>query len=115
MTGIVAFFASSQTVIAALSVSILPSPNFKVGNVATVTTSATTATPVGGAGPYTYAWTYRSGDVTITCSANTAQAPTFQATGMVSPEIRETTWRCVVTDSVLSTTFSDVLIHIERA
>ena len=114
MTGIVAFFASSQTVLAPLSVSISPSPNSKIGNVATVTTVSTIAIPVGGVGPYTFAWTYRTGDVTVTCSNTTIQSPTFQATGLVSPEIREATWRCVVTDSVASTTFSDVLIHIER-
>lgn len=56
-----------------------------------------TVTVTGGVAPYTFAWTYVSGDV-VTCNAPTAAATTFSAT-LSASESRYAEWKCRVTDA----------------
>lgn len=63
------------------------------------TTAAITATPSGGTGPYTYAWTLASGDSSITPSSSSAQNPTFSASG-TAPQTKTASYICTATDSL---------------
>lgn len=68
----------------------------------TVTTIATTASPTGGTGPFSYVWTLLSYShatpPTITTSTNAST--TFRQT-LVAPDTQETAeFRCTVTDSL---------------
>lgn len=76
-----------------------------------VTTPSVTVTPTGGTGPYTYAWTYDSGDSGFT--ANSAAAATTTFTGSVaSGADRVAVWKCTVTDSLAATCFVTVGVSI---
>jgi hypothetical protein len=76
-----------------------------------VTTPSVTVTPTGGTGPYTYAWTYDSGDVGF--SANTASSASTTFTGSVAAgEDLVAVWRCTVTDSLAATCFVTVGVSI---
>jgi len=72
----------------------------------TATTNATTVTPTGGTGPYTYAWVLldRTAPVAPTASAPTAPTTTFTQTGLAVGEFETSEWQCTVTDSLLATT-----------
>lgn len=69
-----------------------------------VTSSAAGSTVSGGIPPYTYLWTYVSGDATISCSNAAIAAPTFSATisGVpVHDTITKTAvWNLLVTDGL---------------
>ena len=63
-----------------------------------LTTGSVTANPSGGLAPYTYSWTYVSGDGTIAVSSATAQTVTFSRTGTAG-NTYSAVWQCVVSDS----------------
>lgn len=71
------------------------------------------ATGTGGSTPYTYAWTYVSGDSGISCNSSTASATTFQALVSSSIPSRTAVWRCTITDSLGATATADVSIDLE--
>ena len=71
-----------------------------------VQTNTVTVTPVGGTGPYTYAWTFVSGD------AVTVQNPTAAATKFSSTTSAESVYRCTVTDSLAATAVANVGVSI---
>jgi len=74
------------------------------------TSDSVTATPTGGTGPYTYAWTrtsYTSGTAPTITSAATA-ATTFVQTGMTPGSDQSAVFRCTVTDSLAATAYVDV-------
>jgi hypothetical protein len=98
---------------AAMFLTVSPASLAKFGTTSTLTTDTTTATPTGGVGPYTYAWTNVSG-ATLTVTASTSATTAFQATGLAVGEARDATYRCTVTDSTAATATADVLITIER-
>jgi hypothetical protein len=98
---------------AAMFLTVSPASLAKFGTTSTLTTDTTTATPTGGVGPYTYAWTKVSG-ATLTVTASTSATTAFQATGLAVGEARDATYRCTVTDSTAATATADVLITIER-
>jgi hypothetical protein len=76
-----------------------------------VTTPSVTVTPTGGTGPYTYAWTYISGDSGFT--ANTASSASTTFTGSVAAgEDRSAVWKCTVTDFLAATCFVTVGVSI---
>lgn len=81
------------------------------GNI-TVTSAAAFATPVGGTGPYTYAWTKVSGD-TLTVVSPTSAVTSFRAN--LGPGIgRIAVYRCTVTDSFGLTAFGDVSVTLSN-
>lgn len=75
-----------------------------------VTSTVATATPTGGAGPYTYAWSRVSGavlSITAPTNASTSFRTTIEAGGS-----RTATYRCTVTDTNGLTAFDDVNINL---
>lgn len=66
-----------------------------------VTTNTVTVTPDGGTGPYTYAWTYVSGD-TFTVNSPTSAATSF-STSLTAGQEKSGVYRCTITDSLLAT------------
>lgn len=71
-----------------------------------VNTNTVTVTPVGGTGPYTYAWTYVSGDAVTVQNAAAAATKFSSLTGA------ESVYRCTVTDSLAATAVANVGISI---
>lgn len=76
-----------------------------------VTTTSVTVTPTGGTGPYTYAWTYDSGDTGFSANSPTSATTTFIGS-VASGEDKTAVWRCTVTDSLLATCFITVGLSI---
>jgi hypothetical protein len=87
----------------------------KTGTAATLTTASTTVTPSGGTAPYTYAWTFVSGD-SFTITSASAATTTFSAT-LNEDEFVSGIYRCTVTDSTGGTPLTataDVPVTITR-
>ena len=87
------------------SASISPASATGSGKV-NITTNTVTATPTGGTGPYTYAWTYVSGD------AVTVLSPTAAATAFRSNITAGGVYRCTITDSLAATATATVGVSI---
>jgi hypothetical protein len=69
---------------------------------ATVVTNSVTVTPVGGTGPYTYAWVITGTGISIT--SNTSATTTFKNIGVLAvDEFRSEYATCTITDSLLAT------------
>lgn len=73
-----------------------------------VQTNIVTVTPAGGTGPYTYSWTYVSGDTV------TVLSPTSAATRFSSATGAEAVYKCTVTDSLAATAVVNVGISISN-
>ena len=73
-----------------------------------VQTNIVTVTPAGGTGPYTYAWTYVSGDAVTVLSPSSAATKFSSATGA------EAVYKCTVTDSLAATAVVNVGISISN-
>jgi hypothetical protein len=82
-------------------------------NTGTITTNTVTATPSGGTGPYTYAWTLIShdGPVNPTATSAATAATAFTQTGVGPGEIYSAVFRCTVTDSLAATATADCTAH----
>lgn len=76
-----------------------------------VTSSTDTASASGGAGGYTYAWSYQSGD-SYTINSPTSAATTF-TTNVGVGVLKSGVYRCTVTDSLSATAYQDVTIEFE--
>lgn len=87
------------------SASISPASATGSGKV-NITTNSVTATPSGGTGPYTYAWTYVSGD------AVTVLSPTAASTQFRSNISAGGVYRCTITDSLAATATATVGVSI---
>lgn len=80
------------------------------GNPTTVTSGAETATPSGGLGPYTYAWTQLSGD---TMTIGSASSATTTLTAVVASGVpKQGVFRCTCSDSSGQTATADVTITL---
>lgn len=106
MSGIAAALASASRGVIDHSVSASPSSVSGFANSAsngasvTATTNATTASVANGAGPFTYAWAYVSGDnatINSPSSASTTFSRTAPATSPAT--VRTGTFRVTVTDT----------------
>lgn len=64
-----------------------------------VTTATITVTPTGGASPYTYAWEYISGNVSIAPNTPTSASTTFTLVGAFDGISYTAVYRCKVTDA----------------
>lgn len=65
----------------------------------TVVTGTPNTTPSGGAPPYTYAWSYVSGEPGISISNPSVQNPTWSF-DFIAPSIVSAVWRVTLTDSI---------------
>ena len=78
------------------------------------TTNAAVATPLGGVGPFTYSWTYVSGDVFNVTSA-ASSSTTFSKTGVCTPlgNPFAGAYRCTITDTGNGnyTAYADVTVR----
>lgn len=102
------------------SASVSPTSLTRLGTTNTLTTASATATPSGGTGPFTYAWTataYGTSDGTLTVNSPTAASTTFSSILSVSGQMTDGEAQCVITDTSNSQTRTTgvVTIHIERA
>lgn len=77
-------------------------------NNTTVTTDSTTASPVNGASPYTYAWTQISGDANWSISNATAATTAFTHTSSTLDTVFNAVFRCTITDNASATATVDV-------
>jgi hypothetical protein len=97
----------------ALSASVLPTYAYSlIVGAGTATTNTVTVTASGGTGPYTYAWTKKSGLGTITADFPTAASTEFSGV-LSSGFARSQIWTCTVTDSAAASVAVDVSVYIE--
>lgn len=100
-------FAGAMTSVTAsvspTSVSGSSSSNLQQGP---ATSNTTTASGTGGGGSYTYAWSYVSGDTTITCNGSTSATASFSATNIFDGSPKTGVWKCTVSDSTTSSSSS---------
>lgn len=97
---------------APLSIFISPSSLYtsRVG-AGSLTSAAATGIASGGAGGYTYAWTYVSGD-SYSITAPAAAATAF-STNLAAEQFKSGVYRCTVTDSLMATAFADITVDME--
>ena len=98
-----------QQAFASLSASISdPAPYGSRTNSATVPTSATTVSALGGVGPFTYAWSRSALASATGCAVSNASAAavSFTFAGVASSDTGTATWTCTVTDTTTGATAS---------
>jgi hypothetical protein len=81
----------------AYDVYITPNPAIRFGFNGSLTTGNVTANAENGLEPYTYAWSFVSGDTSISISSTTSEVVTFSASG--TDENKQAVWKCAVTDA----------------
>lgn len=95
------------TFVPALSVAISPTTASATGS--TVTTNSVTATPTGGLGPFTYAWTLVSNSGVTSPAITSPSTAATRFTGSPTDGHSGTaTFRCTVTDSLGTVATADV-------
>lgn len=95
------------------------SPSYVTGSIVdnpVVTSDPTTASPVNGTSPFTYAWTRISGDTGINADSASSATTTFTRSGCVYDVVYAAVFRCTITDNTSATATVDVgvsLINID--
>lgn len=89
-----------------LTLAITGNPFGTINGSGTVVTGTVTATPSGGLGPYTYAWT-RTGGAAASI-ASPASATTTFSLFLNAPDSQSANFQCVVTDALGSTASAPV-------
>lgn len=84
--------------------------DFRLGS-GGITSSAATASASGGAGGYSYAWTYVSDD-SYTINSPTSATTTFSTT-LIGGQTKSGTYRCTVTDAASATGYADIVVELE--
>lgn len=92
--------SGNELVYSSFSASASPTSatGFRVGAGVATTSPATTATPDGGIGPYTYSWARVSGDASITITQPLAATTQF-TTSLTSGQSKAAAFACTVTDT----------------
>jgi hypothetical protein len=99
----------------AVSVSVSDTTPAGSASTATVSSNSTTASASGGTSPYTYAWTRKSGDRSISASSASSATTSFSRGGCIAGTSYSAVWRCEGTDDNGNTAFSaDVTITLTR-
>lgn len=108
--GIFNFYGTSH--ILPLTVTVSPGYLYKSRTgTGSITSNVDTGSGAGGVAPYTYAWTYVSGD-SYTINSPASAATTF-TTAVSSGATKSGVYRCTVTDSASTTAHTDVTIDFE--
>ena len=94
-----------------LSVAATPGPIYTLSSAGASTSVSDVAVASGGAGSYTYAWTYVSG-ASYTINAAAFASTTF-TTNISAGVLKQGTYRVTATDAVSATAFADYLIEFE--
>lgn len=104
------FYGTSASV--PLSISISPSSlyNSRSGG-GSLTSSPATGTGSGGTAPYTYAWTYVSGN-SYTINSPSSASTTF-TTSLTAGQLKSGVYRCTVTDSLSATASDTITVEME--
>jgi len=79
-----------------------------------VTTDTATATPTGGTGPYTYLWSYVSGDAGLSANTGTSAATNWTGSITALGQDKTAVWRVTVTDSLAATATSTVGVSVSE-
>jgi len=77
------------------------------------TIGSSSATVTGGLAPFTYAWTYISGD-SFGISSPSTQGTSFTRPGRPPAGLYTGTYRCTVTDATSATAFKDITVTDNR-
>lgn len=102
----------SVTLSLAISPSSVSGTAEDFGGPATAISDLATATESGGTGPYTYAWTFVSGDA-MTIGAPTSNATTFSKTNDVAGNpVFNAVFKCTVTDNNSNTAEDTVDVQL---
>lgn len=75
----------------------------------TISTSATTANPVGGSTPTTYAWSKTSGVAGWSAVNPTSATTSFRCTGINAGGSQSSIWTCTLTDATSSTAVTNAV------
>lgn len=104
------FYGTSASV--PLSISISPSSLYdtRIGG-GSLTSSPATGTGAGGTAPYTYAWTYVSGN-SYTIDSPGLATTTF-TTSLTAGQLKSGVYRCTVTDSLSATASATITVEME--
>lgn len=81
-----------------------------VGSDSNVRSGSSTASPTGGLGPYSYAWTKLSGADLLVSGGSTATA-NFQSSELVADSFETASYRCTCTDSSGQTATADISVQ----
>lgn len=104
--------AATASVIPALAFSVPPSDVSSVrSGGGSLTSSVSAGVASGGTAPYSYAWTYVSGDV-FTINSPSSNSTTFTTT-LIAGQTKTGVYRLTVTDSVAATVSATVTIELE--
>lgn len=77
-------------------------------------TSSTTATPSGGIGSYTYAWTIESDGGNLAANSPTAASTSFHWVGLFPLDETSSDFRCTATDSLGNTGYQIITVYVAR-
>jgi hypothetical protein len=91
-----------------------PSSVSGVDAAGTVTSNNTIVTPSGGTAPYTYLWSYVSGNTSIVATAGTSATTAFSAI-LFGGDSTTGSWKCKVTDATAAFIYSNIVYITLRA
>lgn len=93
------------------------SPSFQTvsGSTPTLTSGMVTATPSGGVGPYSYAWTTEIADGLSTINTPSLASTTVTARSLISGEPTQPEFQCISTDSLGAVASGDCSIQFLRS
>lgn len=112
MSGVLAVLATGSPPLAASAAPTGPN-GVKIGTGTVITSSSVMVTAVGGTVPYTYLWTFVSGDTEIGPINGTSSSTKFSAY-FSTPGTFEAVYKCVVTDATATAVDTNpVTIYME--
>jgi len=116
LEGYVGTTGGNKLFFSALSASASPTSVSGSGNTNAITSTASTATPTGGIGPFTYAWSNVGGDAAVVAVSPSSASSTFRKNPMMPGDSTSATFNCLVTDTGtgFSVTTNNVSVSLDR-